>query len=119
MKKVTLQNRAGEDYVAYQFDAKLVSISDRVLENKNGTEYRVATISFKDAKGVPATCTATVYESNFAYGMEVGQSYLTTAIPTEGGRVFVQVSHLVGGSTPATLDMFEGILDEAKAEIPA
>lgn len=75
------------------FNAELLSISEKVMENTNGTPYRVGTIKFTNEMGVPKQVTATIYEKNYKYGMEVGKSYACRAFATDNG-VFTQMSHL-------------------------
>ncbi len=81
------------------FEAKLLSIAGKPLTNVNGTEYRPASIEFKDASGNKQTASCIVYEKNFGYGMTVGQSYSATASKTEKG-VLITVSHLSAAARP-------------------
>jgi hypothetical protein len=75
---------------------KLISISSEVRTNKNGTDYRLANIEIVKADGKKAVVTSIVYEKNFSYGMQVGQTYLTTATLTPNGPspVLFTTSHL-------------------------
>jgi hypothetical protein len=100
-----------------QFGGKLISISDAVLKNVNGTEYRVATIDFEDAAEKTRRCTALVYEKNYSHGLTVGETYLATATPTEQG-VIVKLSHLTYNGDRATADMF-GFEDVATETAPS
>jgi len=106
--------------VNYQVTAKLLTVSDNVLENIKGTEYRLCTIAFKDANGKEHRVTASIFENNFKYGMEVGREYLTTINPAkneETGKtdLYFSVSHLEG--TPNRLTAEEISLDFS--EVPA
>lgn len=78
------------------FEAKLVSISNVVkqMKNDNKTEYRGCTIEFVDEQAEIQKVGAIVYEKSYQHGMEVGQSYLTTASENESGDVFISMSHL-------------------------
>lgn len=109
MRKV-VNNRGIEEM---QFGGTLVSISEKALENSNGNPYKVATIDFKDANEKQQRCTALVYEGNYSKGIEVGETYLCTATPTESG-VIVKMSHLTYNGDRATIDMFG--LEEVKAK---
>ena len=92
-----------------RFNAELLSISEKVLENVKGTKYRVGTIKFINELGVPKQVTATIYEKNYLNPetqtprMEVGKSYACEAIATEKG-VFTQMSHLATADRAAFED---------------
>lgn len=92
--------------VQTQFEAKLISIADapKEMQNEKQTLYRNCTIQFADKDGVEQTVSALMYESNYAYGVEPGKSYLATATKTDRG-VLISVSHLVATIRP-TEDMF-------------
>jgi len=55
------------------FGAKLLSMSQKPLENANGTIYRIANIEFEDINGNTQKSSAMVYEGNYNYGMEIGK----------------------------------------------
>lgn len=88
-----------------QFTGKLLSISEQVLQNTNGTSYRVGTVQFKNAQGNTVQRTGLIYESNYVnkdtseVRMSVGNEYLCTAIVAEGqDSVLITVSHLQGAA---------------------
>lgn len=85
------------------FQAKLVSLSDRVVENSNGTQFRIGTCELPNGRQVSCR----IYEKNFSYGMSVGSSYLTKATQYADAHGQVQVdltmSHLTS-ATRASLD---------------
>lgn len=81
------------------FEAKLLSIAEKPLTNVNGTEYRPASIEFKDASGKLQQSTCIVYESNYTYGMSKGNSYSARAVKTDKG-VLITVSHLSAAARP-------------------
>jgi len=81
------------------FAAKVLSISAKPLKNVNGTEYRPASIEFKDASGKVQQTSCIVYEKNFQHGISVGNSYLATAAKTEKG-VLITLSHLTDAARP-------------------
>ena len=100
MKTVT-NSQTGLDEV--QFSAKLVSVSENSLERSNAAgetkKFRVATIEFVDTNGEVQETSAVINEANYAYGMEIGESYLATARTDTGanaqpGDVIINVSHL-------------------------
>lgn len=87
------------------FGAKLLSMSQKPLENANGTLYRIANIEFEDINGNTQKSSAMVYEGNYNYGMEIGKTFLAKAT-LSAGQVYLQVSHLEFNGTRATVDMF-------------
>ena len=87
------------------FAGKLLSISDKVLQNSNGTNYKVATIEFTDVAGVKRKTSALVYEGNYKHGMKIGEEYSATA-SLSGNDVYVRVSHLPASGERANADMF-------------
>lgn len=50
--------------------AKLISVSETVLENSNGTQYRVATAEFQGK-----VFSVRIWEKNYAKGMVEGNTY--------------------------------------------
>jgi hypothetical protein len=95
------------------FQAKLVNLSDRVVENSNGTQFRIGTCELPNGKQVSCR----IYEKNFSYGMSVGTSYLTKATQYADAngevRVDLTMSHLTS-ATRASLDDL-GFLGTASA----
>jgi hypothetical protein len=88
------------------FSATLISIGDKVLENVNGTQYRVGTIEFEDAKDQKQRVSAIVYEKNYEHGMETGETFLARVLIQPNQAPLITLSHLEGGGERATLDMF-------------
>jgi len=102
--------------VEKQFGGTLISISDKILKNSNGKEYKVATVEFEDINEKVQRCTALVYEGNYSKGIEEGETYLCTATPTEQG-VIVKMSHLTYNGDRATPDMFGmDVVEEGSAD---
>lgn len=99
-----IENNA-KDQIRFQFNAKLLSISEKVLQNSNGKNYKVATVEFEDVSGTIRQQSAAIYEGNYQYGVEVGKSYLCTATIV-GDLAYLQMSHLLAGSGPAEASMF-------------
>lgn len=104
-----------------QFNAKLTSVSANVLQNVNGTSYRVCNIEFVDNNGVIQKTTAIMYEKNYEHGVTEGTEYVSTATlfePTEQypkGSVLIQVSHLTANADRPSLDMFLGATADSVA----
>jgi hypothetical protein len=124
MRKVMQKDQHGVEREVIQFQAKLISVG-KLAANTNGTPLRYCDIEFTNAKGeVKRSGGVTIYETNFEKGMEVGETYLATAIPTDQG-VFVQLSHLQGGADKATADDFgigatvASTTKKEKVELPA
>lgn len=107
----------------FNFMAKLVSVADNVLENVNGTEYRVATIEFCPPNTeTPVQRSAIMYEKNYQYGVSAGNYYLSTMTPTtdQNGNqsVLLKVSHLTQAAR-ATTDDFASLLATIKPAVKA
>ena len=102
MRKVVNETTGIEEM---QFGGRLLSVSEKVLTNVNGKNYKVGTIEFKDIAEKQQRCTALVYEGNYKNGIKVGETYLCTATPTDQG-VIVKMSHLTYNGDRASADMF-------------
>lgn len=102
------------------FSGKLVSVGETVLEskNENKTPYRVGTIEFEDAQGNTKQRSCMIWESNYKYGMQVGNSYLCKAVIVngdEGPGVLLYASHLTQASR-ASLEDFGVEATQAQPE---
>jgi len=102
------------------FQSKLVSVSDRIVENSNGTQFRVATCELPNGKQVSCR----IYEKNFAYGMTVGTSYLTKATQYADANGEVQVdltmSHLTTATRASLDDLgFAGSVEQKASNVAA
>mgnify|MGYP003525700979 CR=1 FL=1 len=102
----------------FRFNATLISVSDNILENSNGTEFRICSIKLPNGKVVSGR----VYEKNLSHGMTPGTDYLCTARPyadTNGvEQVDITVSHLTQAPR-ASMSDFDGItLDAREVEVP-
>lgn len=94
--------------------AKLVSISQNPLTNKNKTVYYLCNVEIIDMKGQEQTITAVLYQGNLDRaneqgGMKVGEMYSLTIVPPtskEQGPL-VKLSHLASSAGRATADMFD------------
>lgn len=119
MKKIF---NATTNKVNYQLSAKLISVSNDVRENSNGTQYRLCTIEFKDGNGKVHRATASMWEKSFQHGVEVGNSYLTTINPelnAETGKtdLYFSVSHLEGTPERITAEDINLDFSEVPAEV--
>ncbi len=87
---------------------KLISIASEPKENVNGVKFRNATVELEDAQGQLIQRGCIVYESNYAYGMSVGTSYLTriTIGKDKDGAdsVLITMSHLTSASNASLAD---------------
>jgi adenine-specific DNA methylase len=109
----------------FQFNAKLVSeLSETILQNSNGKNYKLCTVEFTNAKGREVTANAAIYEGNYSKTtMEVGKSYLCTAtivttLTPQGEEKkipYLQLSHLIAGAGFADADDFD--LDEEFVDV--
>lgn len=88
------------------FPGKLISISEKVLTNVNGTQYHVGTIEFINAKGQEQRINGFMYQKNYSHGVTVGNSYLCTATHNPQVGVLVTISHLEGSGVRPDAQMF-------------
>lgn len=76
------------------FQGELVSVGENVLENSNGTLFRIGSVRLPNGK----VKSCRIYEKNYEKGMTIGVSHLCTAtqyIDATGAiAVDVQMSHL-------------------------
>ena len=88
-----------------QFQAKLVSeLSEKVLTNSNGKNYRICTVEFENSKGDIQQSSASIYEGNYSKGVTVGKTYLTQ-VSIVDSKAYLQMSHLENAAR-ATADAF-------------
>ncbi len=95
----------------FQFFATLIAVSSTVktLQNDKQTPYRVGTIRFTNAQGVPVERSCMIWEKNFSREtgeMQLGETYLCTAtiINEATGEVGVTCSHLTQGARASMSD---------------
>jgi hypothetical protein len=53
-----------------KFTSKVHKVSEKVLQNSNGTHFRIARISFTDATDKPFACDAIMWETNYQEGLD-------------------------------------------------
>lgn len=98
--------------VSYEADiqAELISISDKEMQNSNGTGYRLCTVKFQNINGDTVERTGMIYDGNYLHpeaDFQIGQSYLTTVTLTEGNdNALIRVSHLQGAKRASALNDF-------------
>lgn len=97
------------------FSAELLTLTENVLQNSNGKNFKIAGIKFKDKNGKEQKATAMVYEGNYQHGLEIGKDYLATASKGEDGNVYIRLSHLEYVDNRATVEMFDFSETEVKA----
>jgi hypothetical protein len=92
-----------------KFTAKLISVSKEAKPNANGKLVRRCTVEYTaPATGEVVQRAGRIYEANFAYGMEIGQSYATTAQPwidrNGNAQVDIIMSHLTTAPSASLAD---------------
>ena len=92
-----------------KFTAKLISVAPTVSTTATGTQFRRCTVEYKSpATGAVMQSSARIWEKNYAYGMETGESYSATAqvwVTAEGNaQVDITVSHLQNASSASLAD---------------
>ena len=60
----------------FLFNARLLKIGEKTLENSNGTNYKIVTLKFNLPSGEEVERTAMCYQANYDYGVETGKDYL-------------------------------------------
>lgn len=91
----------------FQFEGKIVSIGDTVLENSNGKEYQVGTIEFQDVKGRTQRASAIYYSNQIPYlKTDEGDVNTYRAVPSnKAGEILITAT--LAGASRATTDMFD------------
>jgi hypothetical protein len=92
----------------FLFNAKLLKIGEKTLENTNGKDYKIVTLKFNLPSGEEVERSAMCYESNYEYGIEEGRDYLCNLSFTEEGNPQINMSHL-SNADRATANDFSGL----------
>lgn len=112
----TSPDAMGNDQVRNFTESKLVSLSDKVLENKNNTQYRLATIAFVAKDGTIKQATAQIWEKNVEK-VQPGNEYLTEVRKVIGNNgqpvVFLTLTAL---STATMADVSDFDFSEVEAD---
>ena len=99
----------------FQFNGKLLKLSETTIPNSNGKLFKLAEIEFADVNGVVTKGTAMVYQGNYDKGLTIGNEYGCTARKGDNGQIYIQMSHFAYGNTNiATEDMF-GSFEDSEA----
>jgi hypothetical protein len=92
---------------------KLTSISEKVLQNSNGKNFRVGGFEVVNyATGEVKPFSALIYEGNYSKGMHVGTTYQAKVTIMEDGSPLITVSHLTPAER-ATADDFGFVVSKA------
>jgi len=95
----------------FLFNAKLLKMGETILENSNGTEFKIATIGFELPNGDAVQRTAICYASSYEQGVEVDENYLCNlSFSEEDGEPQLRMSHL-SNALRATSDDFAGLVE--------
>ena len=107
----------------FNFPATLVSISNKVMENSNGTKYVLGNVDFTYPNGQPAkSVTTQIFAKSLAHGITVGSTLLSTLSRDDEGRMWIRTSHLPAGNgidTDAFGSMFDEVVAQAAVEAEA
>jgi hypothetical protein len=92
-----------------KFTAKLISVAKTPSVSATGTQFRRCTVEYKSpATGELKQSSARIWEKNYAYGMQEGESYSATAqvwLNAEGNaQVDITVSHLQNATSASLAD---------------
>ena len=102
----------------FNFPAELVSISDKVMENDNKTQYVLGNVNFTYPNGTPAkSVTTQIFAKSLAHGITVGSTLLSTLSRDDEGKMWIRTSHLPAGNGIDT-DAFGSMFDEVQVAEP-
>ena len=92
----------------FLFNAKLLKIGEKTLENSNGKNYKIVTLKFNLPSGEEVERTAMCYNSNYKHGIEEGKDFLCNLSFTEEGEPQINMSHL-NNAARASANDFSGL----------
>ena len=92
----------------FLFNAKLLKIGEKTLENTNGKNYKIVTLKFNLPSGEGVERSAMCYASNYNNGIEEGNDYLCNLNFDEEGNPHINMSHLTNADR-ASRDDFSGL----------
>lgn len=92
----------------FLFNAELLKIGEKTLENSNGKEYKIVTLKFNLPTGEEVERSAICYASNYNHGIEEGRQYLCNLSFTEEGDPQINMSHLTKADRASAED-FAGL----------
>ena len=103
----------------FNFPAELVSISDKVMENDNKTQYVLGTVNFTYPNGAPAKAVTTqIFKKSLDHGIKIGSMLLSTLSRGDDGRMWIRTSHLPAGNN-IDIDAFGSMFDEVAVAVEA
>ena len=103
----------------FNFPATLVSMSDKIMTNSNGTEYVLGNVDFTYPNGLPAkSVTTQIFKKSLDHGITVGTTLLSTLSRDDEGNMWIRTSHLPAGNN-IDIDAFGSMFDDVKAEVHA
>ena len=112
--KAVLNETTGE--TDFNFPATLVSISNQVMENSNGTKYVLGNVDFTYPNGQPAkSVTTQIFKKSLDHGITVGSTLLSTLSRDDEGRMWIRTSHLPA-ATRIDTDAFGSMFDKVVAQ---
>lgn len=97
----------------FLFNAKLLKIGKKEIENSNQKLFKVVTLQFSLPDGMEVERSAICYESNYQYGIEEGKDNLCNLSFDEVGDPQIRMSHLTNADR-ASADDFSGLLQVSK-----
>ena len=115
--KAVLNDHTGK--TDFNFPAELVSISDKIMENDNKTQYVLGTVNFTYPNGTPAKAVTTqIFKKSLDHGIKVGSMLLSTLSRSDDGRIWIRTSHLPAGNN-IDIDAFGSMFDEVAVAVGA
>ena len=97
----------------FHFNAKLLKIGEKALENSNGKAYKIVTLKFNLPSGEEVERSAMCYQANYDYGVETGNDYLCSLNFDDQGNPQIKMSHLRSVDR-ATVNDFSGLFQVTK-----
>lgn len=102
----------------FLFNAKLLKIGEKTLENSNSKAFKIVTLGFKLPSGEQVERSGVCYESNYQYGVELNKSYLCNLSLDDEGNPQLRMSHL-SNADRASKDDFSGLFQVSEQLIDA
>ena len=75
----------------FLFTATLLKIGENIIQNSNKKDYKIVTLGFKLPNGEKVQRTAICYASNYDYGIEEGENYLSNLSFTKEGEAQLSI----------------------------
>ena len=97
----------------FLFNAKLLKIGEKTLENTNGKNYKIVTLKFNLPSGEEVERTGMIYQKNYDYGVETAKDYLCSLSFDQEGNPQIKMSHLTNAER-ASVEDFSGLFQTTK-----